>query len=118
MQFVNSLRGRLSMAAFALMPLAAPDRPVQVTRQDVDASNHKVAMAYGALVDMWSKDFNQIGERFVAPQIVRYSGSARTACGIIRPNNAQYCSAANAIYYDEVFVAGMAKIASAQLGTD
>ena len=28
------------------------------------------------------------------------------------------CSAANAIYYDEVFVAGMSKMAAEQLGTD
>jgi len=67
---------------------------------------------------MWTKDFNRIGERFVVPRIVRYTGSARTACGIIRPNNAQYCSAANAIYYDEVFVAGMSKMAANRLRTD
>lgn len=118
MNLLNSLKGRLAIAAFAVMPLAAPTGTVQVTRHDVDVSNQKVAMAYGALVDMWSKDFRQIGERFAAPRIARYSGMVRTACGVIQPNNAQYCAGANTIYYDEVFVAGMAKIAASQLGTD
>jgi len=37
---------------------------------------------------------------------------------VIGANNAQYCPTANAIYYDEVFVAGMAKLAAHSLGTD
>jgi len=122
MTILNSLRGRVGAAAFAVGALAplgkAKDAPVTVTRADVQWSNQKVTGAYGDLVDMWTKDFNKIGERFVAPRIIRYTGAARTACGVIQPNNAQYCSAANAIYYDEVFVAGMAKMASRQLGTD
>lgn len=122
MALLNSLRNRLGAAAFAVGALSpigmTNDTPVRVTRADVNWSNEKVAMAYGALVDMWSKDFRRIGERFVAPRIVRYTGSAQTACGVIRPNNAQYCSAANAIYYDEVFVAGMAKVSANRLGTD
>ena len=118
MSVVSFLRGRVGMAALAVVPLVAPDQPVRVTQHDVDASNQKVAGAYSALVDMWTKDFQQIGARFNAPRLVRYTGSAMTACGVIRPNNAQYCSNANAIFYDEVFVAGMAKISSSQLGTD
>jgi predicted metalloprotease len=122
MKILSSLRNRVGTAAFAMAALApmgtVKDAPVTVTRADVQWSNQKVAAAYGALVDMWTKDFNAIGERFAAPRIVRYTGSARTACGYISPNNAQYCQAANAIYYDEVFVAGMAKMAAQQLGTD
>jgi predicted metalloprotease len=120
MSMLNSL-SMAAAAAISLSPLPkAPvdDEPVRVTRADVEWSNEKVALAYGALVDMWTKNFNQIGERFIAPRIMRYTGAARTACGVIRPNNAQYCSANNAIYYDEVFVAGMAKIASSELRTD
>jgi predicted metalloprotease len=105
---MSYLRGRVGMAAIAMVPFVAPDHPVRVTQRDVDASNQKVAAAYSALVDMWSKDFAQIGERFNAPRVVRYSGSVMTRCGVIQPNHAQYCSGANAIYYDEVFVAGMA----------
>ena len=122
MNIVHWLRSRAGAAAFAVGALApigtTKDTPVTVTRADVQWSNQKVAGAYGALVDMWTKDFNKIGERFVAPRIIRYTGAARTPCGIIEPNNAQYCSAANAIFYDEVFVAGMAKTAARQLGTD
>lgn len=122
MSILNALRTRVGAAAFAVGALApigtTKDAPVTVTRADVAWSNQKVADAYGALIDMWTKDFDRIGERFVAPRIIRYTGSARTPCGVISPNNAQYCSAANAIFYDEVFVAGMAKIAARQLGTD
>lgn len=122
MKMLNSLRNRVGAAAFAIGAVApmgtVKDAPVRVTPADIQWSNQKVAGAYGALVDMWTTDFQKIGERFVAPRIVRYTGAARTACGVIQPNNAQYCSAANAIYYDEVFVAGMAKYAANQLRTD
>ncbi len=121
MQILNALRSRVGMAAMAvgaLAPLPAKDAPVRVTQADVEWSNQKVAAAYGALADMWTKDFNQIGERFAVPRIVRYNGAAMTACGVMQPNNAQYCQANNSIYYDEVFVAGMAKTAAANLGTD
>jgi predicted metalloprotease len=107
-------------ASAAIAP-ADPGRDgprIRVTSDDVRQSNEKVASAYSALLDMWSKAFNQIGERFAAPRIARYTGAVRTACGVIGPNNAQYCPNANAIYYDEVFVAGMGKAAASSLGTD
>lgn len=120
------LRGGLAVIALSAAPFAAaaasvpdePTQPVRVSRQDVAASNEKVAMAYSALVDMWTNDFRAIGARFVAPEIARYSGAVRTACGILQSNNAQYCAATNTIYYDEVFVAGMAKLTGRTLGTD
>lgn len=117
-----SILGSVGAAALAVAALAPaskkPDAPVRVTAADVQWSNQKVAAAYGALVDMWTQDFNQIDERFVAPRIARYTGNVRTPCGIILANNAQYCSATNSIYYDEVFVAGMAKVASQNLHSD
>jgi uncharacterized protein len=119
MNLVNSLRGRL--AAFALVaavPTLPATEPIRVTRADVDWSNEKVGMAYNALADMWTKEFQRIGDRFVVPRVVRYRGNAITACGMISANNAQYCSSNNAIYYDEVFVAGMAKMAAENLRTD
>lgn len=91
---------------------------IEVTSRDVELSNQKVAMAYSALVDMWTKDFKAIGARFDVPRIVRYTGAARTACGYIGPSNAQYCPNSNTILYDEVFVAGMGKMAANTLGTD
>jgi predicted metalloprotease len=91
---------------------------IEVTAQDVAASNKKVQEAFGALVAMWRDDFAQIGERFATPGLVRYRGSVRSGCGIMRPSNAGYCVRDNAIYYDDVFVAGLAKQAAQQLGTD
>jgi hypothetical protein len=91
---------------------------VQITQSDVAASNRKVSMAYGALVQMWNGKFKQIGEHFVAPRIVRYDGDGFAACGLIQANNAEYCADDNTIYYDQVFVAGMAKVAGTSLDTD
>ena len=91
---------------------------IRVTQRDVDASNKKVAMAYGALADMWSKEFSQIGARFHTPRILRYDGGGFTACGYIGPDNAVYCPRDNTVYYDEVFVAAMQKAAASEVGTD
>ena len=89
-----------------------------VTESDVEASNKKVAMAYGALVDMWTTNFKTIGARFVQPSIARYRGNAYTDCGVMHANNAMYCPARNTIYFDDVFVARQVKAAADQLGTD
>ena len=116
-------------AAVLAMPIAGasgevpknetpPDRPVRVTEREIENTNKKVAAAYGALVAMWNNEFKQIGERFTAPRIVRYEGAAMTACGVIRPENAEYCPNANAIFYDQVFVTGLTKLAANDLGTD
>jgi predicted metalloprotease len=107
-----------SVAAAQPTQPTQPTQPVRVTARDIAASNQKVGLAYGALVDMWTSEFQSIGARFIAPEIARYSGAVRTPCGVLQSNNAQYCAATNTIYYDEVFVAGMAKIAGASLGTD
>ena len=108
-----------SSAFFSSPNAVAPEkRPVEVTRRDVAMANEKIAAANKALVAMWSSDFRRIGERFSAPRVLRYTGSVMTSCGVIRPNNAQYCPRNNSILYDEVFVAGMAKIAAQELGTD
>jgi len=133
MNHSSSFRGRFVAAAVLIAALVAPasrafaavvvrapgEQPViEVTAQDVAASNKKIAMAYSALLSMWTNDFKQIGDRFEAPRIARYRGAAYTPCGRIGPNNAEYCPQSNAIYYDEVFVAGMAKSAASSLGTD
>jgi uncharacterized protein len=104
-----------STAASAAPP---PDNPVRLTARDVEASNEKIAMAYGALSEMWQERFAQLGGRFYTPRIVRYRGTVRSECGVLPANNAVYCPGTNTVYYDEVFVAGMAKVAGRQLGTD
>lgn len=120
MTLSNLMRTRLGALAFTAVSLApAPAKqPIEVTANDVAASNQKVASAYGALVTMWSNDFQQIGEQFDAPRIARYRGRVMTSCGIIASNNAEYCPRNNTIFYDEVFVAGMAKSAAQTLHTD
>ena len=89
-----------------------------VTEQDISASNEKISQAYGALVNMWSADFRQLGVQFTPPALLRYRGAVRTACGVMGGNNAEYCPTRNAIYYDSVFVARQAKEAARALGTD
>lgn len=110
----SSTHGPMSYGAGAL---TEPAR-VRVTLAEVETSNQKAAMAYGALVNMWQGEFARIGERFVAPELARYRGAIRTRCGVISPSNASYCLAANSIYYDDVFLAGQGKVAARALGTD
>jgi predicted metalloprotease len=133
MNNTTSLRGRMMAAALfvaaILVPrspalaaaptVATPSRsPIEVTARDVSTSNQKIGSAYSALVTMWTNDFERIGERFDAPRVARYRRAVLTSCGVISPNNAEYCPRDNTIYYDEVFVAGMAKSAANALGTD
>lgn len=129
MSIVQSLRGAAVFALGAVMlpvttALAATrdsidgPRPVRVSASDVEASNKKVAAAYGALRNMWSKAFDDINERFTAPRIVRYDRGGRTACGYIGPDNAMYCPLNNTVYYDQVFVAGVQRMTGDATGTD
>jgi predicted metalloprotease len=67
---------------------------------------------------MWGTDFQQIGDRFVAPRLARYRSPIRTPCGVMMPNNAGYCYADNTIYFDDVFVTAQEKAAGQALGTD
>jgi len=97
---------------------ATATRSAELTERDVAASNDKVRMAYSDLAAMWSNGFTQMHERFAVPRLLRYRGAARSACGVMQPNNAAYCPLENAIYYDEVFVAAQAKQAALELGTD
>jgi predicted metalloprotease len=99
-------------------PAPPTARTIQVTRKEVDASNAKVGAVYNALIAMWTADFQQIGEHFVAPEIARYRSAVRTPCGVMMRNNAGYCSADNTIYFDDVFVTAQAKAAGEALGTD
>jgi predicted metalloprotease len=95
-----------------------PAPTIELTEHDVQLSNQDVVTAYKELVTMWTADFKQLGRRFVAPGIANYRGAIRTGCGVMRANNAAYCAANNAIYFDEVFVAGQVKEAANRLGTD
>lgn len=113
----------LALTSTSAARAAAPSehiavRSTDVTENDVAQSNLKLASAYPELIKMWSDDFARIGRRFVAPQLVRYRGAARTSCGIMGAGNAGYCSSANAVFYDEVFVARQEKNAAANLRTD
>lgn len=90
----------------------------RVTLREIEASNAKVRMAYGALMAMWYRHLEQIGVAFEAPALLRYRGTVRTSCGVMPQGNAVYCPQRNAIYFDEVFIASMAKAVGRELGTD
>jgi predicted metalloprotease len=91
---------------------------VIVTERDVRESNEDIEGAYAALAAMWTKDFEQLGRRFVVPRLYNYRGNARTSCGVMSAGNAAYCPSTNSIYFDEVFVARQRKAAARRLGTD
>jgi predicted metalloprotease len=134
MKTLERYMARLAVAAVAGLTMAMPadaapvvpvvafapadDRAPVVTARDVEASNAEVAAAYGALVQMWTEHFDALGERFAPPALRRYRGTVRTNCGVMPQNNAVYCPQANTIYFDEVFVAGVAKHIGRELGTD
>jgi predicted metalloprotease len=106
-----------SAQAGQLRDARAPEA-ASVTERDIAASNQEIASAYGALVDMWSADFQQLGVQFAPPKLLRYRGTVRTSCGVMGGNNAEYCPSLNAIFFDEVFIARQAKEAARALGTD
>lgn len=122
MTLFRSLLGLLALTLPLATASAAPVRddvpPVSLTARDVAASNEKIAMAYGALSEMWQEHFAAIRERFVTPRIVRYRGNVRSSCGVLPANNAVYCPGNNTIYYDDIFVAAMTKAGGSELGTD
>ena len=130
---VSSRFSALALGALLALPastaLAAPGtdprnstvpagRTTELSERDVAASNGKIRMAYSDLAAMWANGLARMHERFAVPQLLRYRGAARSACGIMQANNAAYCPNENAIYYDEVFVAAQAKAAALELGTD
>lgn len=106
------------------MPAASDAAPrttpavADVSETAIAASNRKVAMAYQALVSIWSGRFAELGHRFAAPALLAYRGPVRTSCGIMNANNAAYCTARNAIYFDEAFLARLAGAAARELRTD
>ena len=129
MRPISTIRGGVVALALALSGSRVSAEPstttttttpptIEVTSQDVDASNQKIWAVYDALIKMWSGDFQQIGEKFAAPGIARYRMRIRTPCGYLMPENAEYCAANNTIYFDDVFVAGQVKSAAGALGTD
>jgi predicted metalloprotease len=120
----RTLTVALLAVAGAVLPttLLASAAPVaaaaDVTETDIAASNAKVNAAYGALVSLWRQRFADLGLRFAPPALLAYRGTTRTACGVMSANNAAYCAALNAVYFDEAFLARLAGAASRQLGTD
>src|SRR5688572_8777278 len=114
-----AIRGRLAAVVFSFLFVPgsmliaaepADDPRIVLTARDVDASNAKVSAAYNALVAMWTKEFRDAGVEFAPPRLAAYRGVVRTrSCGVLQPSNAVYCQRANAIYFDDVFVAAQAK---------
>ena len=127
---MNRLVVRLRSLLFALAALAlpaaahaaaiGPDDPptLRLTSRDLDETTAKVEMAYGALVDMWTAEFRNLGVRFVAPRIIRHRSAVRTTCGVIPASNASYCFGNNTIYFDDVFLAAQARLTGHALDTD
>ena len=51
-------------AGYYAAPKATAAAAFEVTSRDISASNQKVRMAHAALAEMWTRDFNEIGEHF------------------------------------------------------
>ncbi len=72
-----------AMTATAAQAVDVTTARDDVSEADIDASNGKIKAGYGALVSMWSADFEQLGVRFLAPGLPRYRSAVRTSCGIM-----------------------------------
>jgi uncharacterized protein len=129
MRLSRKSRSRAIAASLAILgaligarPAAAavPSAPVpaDVSETAIKASNEKVSQAYRALVALWSRRFAELGEHFAAPALYSYRGAVRTNCGVMSANNAAYCTARNAIFFDETFLARLAGAAARELRTD
>lgn len=116
--FFSAIAVPMELSAQQTMPSGRERVRLTLTSREVNASTEKVAQAYGALVSMWSAQFDAIGANFAVPRIERYRGAVVTPCGTIAPSNASYCVAANIIYFDDVFLASQALSAGHALGTD
>lgn len=116
---LSALAGWASVDARAAF-VRADDEPVRITltSRDVEASTAEAAAAHRALVAMWTQELRRNGTPFRAPRLVRYRGTTRSQCGVLPANNAAYCFNNNTIYFDDVFLAAQAKMASHALGTD
>ena len=104
--------------ALRFSPVADDIPTVRLSARDVEASTQKAMAAHAALVDMWTREFDSIGEEFVAPRLARYRGNSRSACGVLPASNAVYCGRSNTIYFDDLFLAAQAKLTGAELNTD
>jgi uncharacterized protein len=63
-----------------------------------------IAVAATDINNFWQQAFNSTGRVYAAPALVPYTGQINTRCGVAQPNNAFYCPAAHAIYYDYNFI--------------
>jgi predicted metalloprotease len=117
---VGSVLALVGVAAPVPLHAAAPAAlaPADVSETAIAASNAKINDAYRALVAMWGQQFAHLGLRFAPPALLAYRGPVRTSCGVMSANNAAYCSARNAIFFDETFLARLADAAARQLDTD
>ena len=91
---------------------------VSVTYADENVMQKKVISATRYFEQVWAQLFASRGARYSSPQIVAYTDSIRTACGVMGKDNAFYCGGDKKIYYDIVFLTTMMKSAGAYLGTD
>jgi predicted metalloprotease len=108
---------RILPAALLTTALAhASNAPVTIA--DEGAMQQKVTSASRYFQAVWAQIFASRGARYASPQIVGYTNSIKTACGVMGKNNAFYCGADKKIYYDVVFLTTMMKSAGAYLGTD
>jgi predicted metalloprotease len=109
---VRTVRTLAVLAGTVMTAAAAP--PLQVTDQDVRLAKEKASAALADFIKTW---LPYLGSQ-KPPRVQAYEKTVNTkGCKQLGPNNAYYCSADNTIYFDELFLAELVKVASARLGT-
>jgi uncharacterized protein len=67
----------------------------------------KIGFAIRDINDMWTKRFQAMGKPWTPPKTYIYSGTVKTACGIVGNGNALFCPPSNEVYLNQPFLVGV-----------
>ncbi|HLX45556.1 MAG TPA: neutral zinc metallopeptidase [Bryobacteraceae bacterium] len=113
-----AIRAALVVISAALVESTAHGEGVEINQSEVTAMSDKVSAAASFVDATWTGIFSQAGQPYSAPRLIPFIHSVNTGCGILQPDNAHYCGADNAVYYDIEFFARLGKYTSHELRTD
>jgi predicted metalloprotease len=101
-----------------LMKPAVCEGQIYVTATDVRQVKAKLSLATPYIAAIWKELFVTRNPTPPLPPIVAFRGGAASKCGQLGPKNAAFCRLDNTVYYDEVFLTELTKVAALSLHTD
>jgi predicted metalloprotease len=98
------------MAAILTAPSACGEQ-VFVTGPQVAEVRAKLALATRYIEMTWKEFFADQNPAPPFPQLVAYRNNVRSGCGLLGPDNAYFCSVDKTVYFDEVFLTQLTRLA-------